>query len=177
MLTLDIGADVSKPSSDTGIREHPKPAEDNLKKEILDLSQDVVHLTTKKDAGLATEDQLTDLETKKKILKEKQTALTILRNNRERQRRKRENERKVFQENPELAAKLRKRGKTGRPAIIEDQPDLLKAIVDIATHGAAADDRRRSETLRSIKTLDELTTELKSQGYEVIQNTSLKYWY
>ncbi len=168
VVPLDIGADVSKANSNSGERDFPKPAEDNLNKEILSLRQDVIHLTTKRDAGLATDDQLKDLQTKRKILKDKQNSLKILQNNRERQRRKRENDKKVLQDNPELAQMLKKRNKTGRPNIVEDQPDLLKAIVDIATHGAAADDRRRSETLRSIKTLDELTTELKSQAYVVI---------
>lgn len=164
-----IGADVTtqNPTVVGKCRDYPTPAEDVLNREILNLSQDVVHLIGKRDAGLATEEQLKDLETKRKTLKEKEMALKFLRNNRERQRRKRESEKKVLQENPDLAKKFKRRNAIGRPRIEQDQPDLLKAIVDIATHGAAADDRRRSETLRSIKTLDELTTELQSQGFKV----------
>lgn len=164
----NISADVSTVNSNEGAsREYATPAEDKLNKEILDLSQDVVHLIGKRDAGLATEGQLKDLEGKQKILKEKKSALTFLRRNRERQRRKREGDRKIFQENPDIAKAFKRRSDIGRPKIVQDQPDLLKAIVDVATHGAAADDRRRSECLRSIKTLDDLTAELNSQGFKV----------
>lgn len=36
----------------------------------------------------------------------------------------------------------------------------MKTIIDIVTHGSAADDKRRTETIRSIKTLGELTKAL-----------------
>lgn len=163
-------------SLNLGFRKYPKPAEDILNKEILNLSQDVLHLIGKRDSGLASDDQLKDLEVKRRALKNKEVTLINLRRNRERQQRKRENDRKVFRENPELAKKFKKRRENGRPSIVEDQPGLLKAIVDIATHGAAAEDRRRSEALRSIKTLDDLTAELKSQGFQVLKtkNTETK---
>ncbi|KAF2892386.1 hypothetical protein ILUMI_13787 [Ignelater luminosus] len=49
-----------------------------------------------------------------------------------------------------------------------EQPELLKTIIDIATHGVATDDRRRSEQLRSIKTPDELTKALKNDfGFNI----------
>lgn len=50
----------------------------------------------------------------------------------------------------------------------DDHPGLLKAIVHIATYGSGADERRRSDSIRTIKTLDELTTELQKQGFEVV---------
>ena len=56
---------------------------------------------------------------------------------------------------------------TGRPRADDEQPGLLKAIVEIATYGCAADDKRRTETIRSIKTLDELTAELQRIGYKI----------
>jgi len=40
-------------------------------------------------------------------------------------------------------------------------------IVDIATYDSAADDRRRTENLRSVKTLDKLTESLVSAGYKI----------
>lgn len=43
----------------------------------------------------------------------------------------------------------------------------MKAIIDIATHGASADERRRTEGLRSIKTLNELTHALQLQGFKI----------
>ena len=59
------------------------------------------------------------------------------------------------------------RKKSGRPSIEEDQPKLLKAIVNIAMHGCAADDRRKSETVRSVKSLYKSTEELGRMGFIV----------
>ncbi|KAH9514256.1 hypothetical protein Btru_028523 [Bulinus truncatus] len=54
-------------------------------------------------------------------------------------------------EDPIAAKKLKKftRKKLGRPCIESDQSDLLKSIVDIVSASGAADDRRRSELIRS----------------------------
>ena len=62
---------------------------------------------------------------------------------------------------------LKYRSKTGRPRIEDDHPLFLKAIVDIAMHGAAAHERRRSEIYRSIKTLDDLTKQLNDDGFKL----------
>ncbi|KAG5893520.1 hypothetical protein JTB14_017230 [Gonioctena quinquepunctata] len=55
----------------------------------------------------------------------------------------------------------------GRPSLENDQPSLLKTIADIALFGSAADDRRRTESIRSVKTLDELTQELRKIGFDI----------
>lgn len=55
----------------------------------------------------------------------------------------------------------------GRPSLNEFQPGLLQAIIDIAMHGASTDERRQTETLRTIKTLDDLGEALKKQGFEI----------
>lgn len=49
----------------------------------------------------------------------------------------------------------------------EEQPDLLKAICDIALHGSAAHDRRHDESVRSVKTLNELTAALQTKGFNI----------
>ena len=73
----------------------------------------------------------------------------------------------IVDDMPYLKSKLSKfnREKNGRPAVIEDQPDLLNAIVNIASIGADASDRRRSQELRSCKTLDDLNKSLLKLGY------------
>lgn len=63
--------------------------------------------------------------------------------------------------NPELKEALKIRDKSGRPNLEIEQPELMKAIINIAIHGSAADEKRRSDIYRSIKTLDELYEELK----------------
>lgn len=56
---------------------------------------------------------------------------------------------------------------TSLPQIEMDQPVLLKAIVDIVTASSAAQDRRRCEKLRTVTTLDDLTTELHKLGFKI----------
>ncbi|KAF2905782.1 hypothetical protein ILUMI_00394 [Ignelater luminosus] len=52
----------------------------------------------------------------------------------------------------------------------EDQPQLPKTIVEIAMQGSAAEGRRRNEIIRSVKTLDEMTEELRKEGFNVSRN-------
>ena len=59
------------------------------------------------------------------------------------------------------------REKSGRPRLEIEQPDLLKAIVDIALYGSAAHEKRQSDVYRSIKTLQELTDQLVSDGFKI----------
>ncbi|CAF0985546.1 unnamed protein product [Adineta steineri] len=55
----------------------------------------------------------------------------------------------------------------GRPPVDDTCPDLLSTIEEIATFGGAADDRRRSEIIRSCLTLDDLRATLKTKGYDI----------
>ena len=63
--------------------------------------------------------------------------------------------------------KIFTRGQQGRPRIEVDQPELLSTIIKIVLNSAAADDRRRTERLRIISTLDDLHTELVKMGYNL----------
>ena len=54
-----------------------------------------------------------------------------------------------------------------RPRIEKDHPELLKANVDIAVIGSSADKRRRTEKIRTIKTVDELHEELTNLGFDL----------
>ncbi|CAH2100804.1 unnamed protein product [Euphydryas editha] len=63
--------------------------------------------------------------------------------------------------------RLSLRDSVGRPNLESNQPSLLKTIADIAFFGSAADDRRRTESIRSVKTLDELTQELRKIGFDI----------
>ena len=59
----------------------------------------------------------------------------------------------IVDDMPYLKSKLSKfnREKNGRPAVIEDQPDLLNAILNIASIGAVASDRRRLQEFYFVK--------------------------
>ncbi|CAF3325475.1 unnamed protein product [Rotaria sp. Silwood2] len=64
---------------------------------------------------------------------------------------------------------------SGRPPVNDACPDLLSTVEEIATIGGASDDRRRTVTVRSCLTLDDLRETLKMQGYD-IKRTTLYYW-
>lgn len=59
------------------------------------------------------------------------------------------------------------RNSPGRPRVEEQQPELLKAICDIALHGSAAHEKRSDESVRSVKTLDELTSAIQGKGFNI----------
>jgi hypothetical protein len=71
----------------------------------------------------------------------------------------------IMQENPSLLRRLKLRHEPGRPRLEADQDDLLETIKTVAIFGGAADDKRRSETIRSCRTLDDLHTELNASGF------------
>lgn len=52
----------------------------------------------------------------------------------------------------------------GRPALEEDVVTLHKVILEIAMFGSAADDRRHTNVIKSVNTLDDLHQELENQG-------------
>lgn len=72
---------------------------------------------------------------------------------------------------PNASNLLRINNAHGRPPREFDQPLLLKTICDIAMCGSAAHNRRQSDIIRSIKTLDELTKELILQGFQLSRST------
>lgn len=53
----------------------------------------------------------------------------------------------------------------GRPTLEEDQPELIRAITQIAMFGSQADERRRSQMIRTCRTLDDLHSALKEAGF------------
>lgn len=137
------------------------------------MQTDILYLQNKRGQGLASEDQLSTLKIAKQKLAEAEKELKIKTQAQGRQQRKREGDKlrigELMVTNPDIAEILSKRPKPGRPRIEEKQPELLKAIVDIATYGAGADERRRSETIRTIQTLGELTSELHLRGFRVLK--------
>ncbi|XP_037033492.1 uncharacterized protein LOC119072388 isoform X2 [Bradysia coprophila] len=150
----------------------PAPRQDQLKLEIANLNNEIVFLANKKSSGFASDEELERLKKLKLDLAEQQAKLKIKIRGQARQQRKRQHDRDVLAEirmnHPEVVEKFgSKKRKAGRPRIEETQSELLNALVDIATYGCGADQKRRSNMMRSIHTLDELTAELNSQGFQV----------
>ena len=77
----------------------------------------------------------------------------------------------VIKRNPALAKKLKICDTVGRPCLEDNQFDLLQTIETLAMFGAA-EDRHRSEAIRSCRTLDDLHTELNTAGFIISQSAT-----
>jgi len=79
---------------------------------------------------------------------------------------------RIVEENPNVAQKLKLRDTVGHPRLESDQTDLLEVMKSLAVFGGAAEDKRRSEAIRSCRTLDDLHKELKSAGFEISRSAT-----
>ncbi len=80
----------------------------------------------------------------------------------------------IVQDHPDAAQTLKRfrREQPHRPSLEVDQPALLQTIIDIAAPAAGADDRRRSDMLCSVKTLDDLCEELHKCGLHLSRSAT-----
>lgn len=121
--------------------------------------------------NLASSEDLKLLRSKESSLEEKRKRLIGLQKSKERSMKYRTSMKRrledAYKENPELRRKLKVHDNSGRPSAVEEQPELLKTIVDIALMGSGADERRCTQKIRTVKTLDQLTDELRHQGYNL----------
>jgi hypothetical protein len=69
------------------------------------------------------------------------------------------------------AALLSVQDSVGRPRIEDSQPGLMDVLVRIAIFSASAADKRRSEGLRSCRTLDDLAERLHEHGFNIARST------
>ena len=155
---------VSQPTS-TRIPE----AQLKIKAEIDLLLADLVGLFEREKKGLLTEEQEQTLRRKKAKKLELEKELKRKIDDQKRQKKARDNRKAKLQaaieKNPDLQKTLNVRHGVGRPRLEDDQPLLLKTIVDIAMHGSASHERRQSDVYRSVRTLSDLTDELKKDGF------------
>jgi len=142
-----------------------------LRKQIELINGDLVGLYKRRDKDLLTDDQEAELRAKKKLKLELETELKKRVGDQNRQQKARAKKKKLLtaacEKFPELRESLLLREKQGRPRIEEEQPLLLKTIVDIALHGSAAHERRQNEVYRSVKTLNDLTEQLNKDGFKI----------
>lgn len=74
---------------------------------------------------------------------------------------------------PDIRKYLNLHETSGRLSLENSQPDLLWAIVDIAQYRCSADERRRTGSIHTVKTL-ELTEALHRSGLNIIAVESPK---
>ena len=124
------------------------PAQDKLHKEIAALNAELCALDCRKKLADWSEERKNlkvKLETR---LKEKTSELRRKEKEQERQKKHRLDRKRKFEElfdkDPNLRKELKMKSARGRPSLDASQPELLSVIADIATHGCAADERRRT---------------------------------
>jgi hypothetical protein len=154
------------------------PKQEKIKNELLLINADLTGLLLRDSAGLISDDQAKDLKKKIKEKKNLEKQFIKVKEAQQRQRKFRQNRKKkmekIIEENPEIKKELCLRKHVGNPLLEEDQPLLLKSIVDIAEYGSGAQNKRRFEIIRSIKSLDEMKVELEYLGF-TLSRTALYY--
>ncbi|GBP70163.1 hypothetical protein EVAR_46658_1 [Eumeta japonica] len=155
---------------DSGIARNvpSKPAQETLMKKIGLLQQRINILTEARDTGIAKDDVHNEIKKLRKELKEDEKSLKKKRDSAKRAKKFRAKEKLEKNErhrnNP--AAALPRTG-PGQPSLVDSQPALLETIINIAIHGSAADERRRTEMIRSCLTLSDLHERLMLMGFQI----------
>ena len=123
---------------------------------------------------MLTDDDHQDLRKKEKQIDELKKQLDKMKKNQERQKKFRENFKRKIDELDEASKKKLKTNTPsakGRPLKITDEDLLRKTIIEIAIGGSAVDEKRRSEMIRTVKTLDDLTAALQRQGIQLSRSS------
>lgn len=164
---------TDEPVIDSG-KQYKTPVQDEKKKNIEKLGEQIQSLIRAQNSGLAIENAEHQIKQLKHACDQEKKELKRILGDTERQKKSRAKKRakimEVCESHPHVANILNVRTDPGRPRIEEGQPQLMDAIIDIAIFGSGADDRRRTEMIRSCKTLPALHKELESMGFELSQS-------
>ena len=158
-------------------KDFPKPSQAKLEKLIDIYKKELDFLKHKQDSGLTNEDLDEKIkECRGKLLNENKN-LKRLKSASLRQKKFRVSEKlkKLANTNPQalgISPRLAPRASPGQPKIIEKQPLLLDAITKIVMRGSSADERRRTNTINTCKTLTQLTEELHKMGFEISRSST-----
>lgn len=147
------------------------PAQDKLKDQISLLQMELDLAVRRRDSLGVSEDKTRDIM---KLRQEIDKCKKELRKKEQHMRHSRSHRLSIqskiqlaCNQSPTVASLLKTRSAPGRPRLEEQQPLLLKTIVDLAMFGASAEERRRSEIVRSCRTLTDLHEKLKELGFEI----------
>ena len=159
-----------------GKRKYTKPSQETSLKRIYALEQELNRLTQLRETN-GTDDSLeSQIRLTRVELEEERKALSKKERNAQRQKKFRETFKTKIKaacaENPGMAVKLKIRDGPGRPRLEENQPELLKAIVDIAVSGKSEEERHNADKIRSCKTLDSLHQELLKAGFSISRSAT-----
>ena len=129
----------------------------------------MIGLYKKREKGMMSTIDREELEKREKSVEQMKNKLTKKAKNQQRQQKHRDNRKRKHDALDPHTRKLI----TGKETATAGQPPkgdnsaLIETIAQIAITGSAADVRRRSEVIRTVKTLDDLTSSLRSAGFDL----------
>lgn len=156
----EVNASVITPTKITRRR----PAQEAAKKKINILRERIIKMQSAKDASLLSTKQKLELKQLRKELSSEEMKLRRLKQWVKGSKNHYKKERiflKTLSKDP--LSKVKIQDHPGRPPLDRDQPDLQDSILEIINSHCSAEERRRSECLRSMKTLDDLLFALQEK--------------
>lgn len=162
---------VCASSSETKSKTTRSYVQIQLQKEIDVLNADICVMQDSYRSGLLSESQEKELKEKKLKKKELETDLKRKIQDAERslkaRQRKKARQEQAVDKYPGLREELKIRNGPGQPRLEDEQPLLLKTIIDLAIHGSASHEKRQNDLYRAVRTLDELTQQLQKEGFKI----------
>ena len=151
------------------VRQTPRVSskQEELQSALATVHDDVNYMHKRKCQGLLTKEECDTLKKKQNKLDGLKRDLEKCKKNQARQQRFRDNLKRKLDNLDDDTRKKLKGTPDDHPTTTDGEDILLKTIVDIAIGGSAADERRRSEVIRTVRTLDDLTAALKKQGFHL----------
>ena len=146
---------LSKASIPSGA---PTPALEEVKRKINIENDILVGLYRKRDIGQLSQNDRNEISSREATLKKYEADL--------KQKELRNNQKcKLIEIEKQTGEKLSKQSRDEEREA--HNKELMAAISRIAISGSAAHERRRSEIIRTVKTLDQLTEALNREGYSL----------
>ena len=169
--------DNIEPNSVTN-RVYESPAQQKLKADLSDINARISSLNDARNLGIGEENVASLTKQIKDWNKKKETVMASLKRLKTSQKSSKKHRdkkkrviAKVIEDYPSIQGQLSVRESVGRPSMEEICPNLHHDILQIATIGAAASEKRREDLFRSVKTLDDLHRELSNMGYRMARST------
>ena len=145
------------------------PQQKKLKDQIHVQNELLVSLYKKRSLNQLSENDLKELKEREGTLAEAKKRLKKCEQDQVRQKRARNEKKKKLSsldENTRMFLTGKKNFTPGRPTNNDDNL-LIDAITRLAMYGSAAHEKRRSELIRTVKTLDQLTAALHIEGFNL----------
>lgn len=154
---------------------YPTPSQILSKEKIVILNSELHSKELKRDSGLAEIGIQKEINFLRQEILREEKLLKKKGNNVNRQKKFRSSQKlklKKVLEIPGVNDILKLQKIAGRPKLENNQPELLKTILDIATFSGGADPKRRTETVHCVRTLNELHDRLLELGFTLSRSAT-----